>query len=132
MPDFSIVPMREAQASTSAGRQGRFIQEYIRQIPQGQAGKLHLGEHENPLTIRRRLDSAVQAVDIKLIIKRSGQDMFFWKETGADEQPRPKPGRRSRHQEETAIPETPEQYFKEEGELEHGVPKEDSPELGQT
>ena len=34
--------------------------------------------------------------------------------------------------EDTAIPETPEQYFKEEGELKQGVPVEDSPELGQT
>jgi hypothetical protein len=47
MPEFAIVPMREAQASTIAGRQGRFMQEYIhyiRQISQGQAGKLHLVE----------------------------------------------------------------------------------------
>jgi hypothetical protein len=50
--------LREAQASTIPGHQGRFIQEYIRyirQISQGQAGKLHLVEHENPVTIRRRL-----------------------------------------------------------------------------
>jgi hypothetical protein len=61
MPEFAIVPMREAKVSTIAGRQGRFMQEYIhyiRQIPQGQAGKLHLGEHENPTTIRRWLASA--------------------------------------------------------------------------
>jgi hypothetical protein len=38
MPDFAIVPLREAQVSTIAGRQGKFMQEYIRyirQIPQG-------------------------------------------------------------------------------------------------
>jgi len=33
---------------------------YIRQIPKGQAGKLHLGEQENPVTIRRRLVQAAQ------------------------------------------------------------------------
>jgi hypothetical protein len=89
---------------------------YIRQIPQGQAGKLHLGEHENPVTIRRRLVQAAQAVNIKLIIKRSGQDMYFWRGNGADEQPRSsRRGRRPRLQEETA---TPEEYFRETGELE--------------
>jgi hypothetical protein len=120
MPDFAIVPMREAQASTIAGRQGRFIQEYIRyirQISQGQAGKLHLVAHENPVTIRRLLVQAAQALDIKLIIKRSGQDMFFWRENGAEKQPRPRRGRPPRRQEETA---TPEEYFRETGELEQG------------
>ena len=128
MPDFAIVPMREAQASPISGRQGRFTQEYIRyiqQISQGQAGKLHLGEQENPVTIRRRLVLAAQALDIKLI-KRSGKDMYFWRENGAEEQPRPRRGRRPRRQEETA-----EQYFSETGELDHGVPAEESPELGQ-
>jgi hypothetical protein len=63
MPEFEIIPMREAQASTAAGRKGRFMHEYIdyiRQIPQGQTGKLHLGEHENPVTIRRRPVQAAQ------------------------------------------------------------------------
>jgi hypothetical protein len=80
MPEFEIVLMREAQASTIAGRQGGFIHEYmqyIRQISQGQAGKFHPGGYENPVTIRRRLVSAAQAVDIKLIIKRPGQDVCF-------------------------------------------------------
>jgi hypothetical protein len=93
MPEFAIVPIREAQASIIAGRQGKFMQEYIRyirQISQGKAGKLHLGEQENPVTIRRRFASAAQAIDIKLIIKRSGQDVYFWKESGEAEQPRSK------------------------------------------
>jgi hypothetical protein len=88
---------------------------YIRQIPQGQAGKLHLGEHENPVTIRRRLVQAAQAINIKLIIKHSGQDMYFWRGNGADEQPRSsRRGRLPRLQEETA---TPEEYFRETGKL---------------
>jgi hypothetical protein len=123
MPEFAIVPMREAQASTIAGRQGRFIQEYIRyirQISQGQAGKLHLGEHENPVTIRRRLVQAAQAIDIQLIIKRSGQDVYFWSEDSGEEQPRRKRSytRRRRPEEEMIVPEQP---FTEPEEFEQAV-----------
>ncbi len=55
MPEFETVPLKEAQLRTIAGRQGRFINEYaqyIQQLPKGQAGKLHVMEQENPLTIR--------------------------------------------------------------------------------
>jgi hypothetical protein len=120
---------------TIPGPQGKFINEYagyIQQLPNGQAGKLQLSEQEKPASIRRRLTQAAQALDTKLIIRRSGMALYFWKETGAEEQPRPRRGRRPKRQEETALPETPEQYFKEEGELNQGVPKEESPELGQT
>jgi hypothetical protein len=92
MPDFAIVPMREAQASTIAGRQGRFMNGYVRYIQrlsQGQAGKLHSVENEKPATIRRRLVSAAQALDIKLVIKRSGEDVYFWSES-REEEPRSK------------------------------------------
>jgi hypothetical protein len=134
MPEFTTVSVQEAQLRTIPGRQGKFINEYadyLQQLPQGQAGKLRVLEQENPLTIRRRLVTAAKAFGISLIIKRSGNDLYFWREDGEAEQPRPRRGRRPRHQEDTAIPETPEQYFKEEGELEHRAPEEDSSELGQ-
>jgi hypothetical protein len=135
MPEFTIVPMREAQVSTVAGRQGRLMQEYIhyiRQIPHGQAGKLHLGEHENPVTIRR-LVQAAQAIDTKLIIKRSGQDMYFWKESGEAEQPRSKRRytKRSRRGRAGDFI-VPNQSFNVPEEGEQGVTEEESPELGQT
>jgi hypothetical protein len=135
MPEFTTISVQEAKVRTIPGRQGTFINEYadyIQHVPTGQAGRLRTGESENPLTIRRRLLSAANALNIPLIIKRSGNDLYFWRENGQAEQPRPRRGRRPRRQAETTIPETPEQYFKEEGELEQGVPKEDSPELGQT
>jgi hypothetical protein len=123
MPEFAIVPIREAQASTIAGRQGRFMQEYIsyiRQISQGRAGKLHLGEQENPLTIRRRLVLAAQAIDIKLIIKRSGQDVFFWSEDRGEEQPRRKRSYTRRRGPEEKMT-GPEQPFTEPEEFEQAV-----------
>src|ERR687896_188112 len=93
MPEFTTISVQEAQIRTIPGRQGRFINEYIdyiQHVPSGQAGRLRGGESENPLAIRRRLVSAAKALDIPLIIKRSGNDLYFWQEDGGDEQPRSK------------------------------------------
>jgi hypothetical protein len=133
MPEFTTVSVKEARMRTIPGRKGTFINEYadyIQQISAGQAGKLRLGESEKHATIRRRLSVAATAMDIPLIIKRSGNDVYFWREGTEEEQPRRKRRytRRSRTDAETA---TPEQYFKETGELDHEVPAEESPESGQ-
>jgi hypothetical protein len=121
MPEFETVSVKEAQFRAQSGRRGKFMNEYagyIQQLPQGQAGRLHLEENEKPAAIRRRLTQAVQALDTKLIIKRSGSELYFWKENGAEEQPRPRRGRRPRRQEETA---TPEEYFTELEEFEQAM-----------
>ena len=93
MPEFTTVSVQEAQIRTIPGRQGKFINEYadyIQQIPQGQAGKLRIGEDEKQTTVRRRLVSAAKAMNIPLIIKRSGNDLYFWREDGGDQQLRTK------------------------------------------
>jgi hypothetical protein len=93
MPDFTTVSVTEAQLRTTSGRQKAFLHEYvayIQQLPKGQAGKLRIGESENPLTIRRRLITAAQVMKRNLIIKRSGKDVYFWPEGGTEEQPRTK------------------------------------------
>jgi hypothetical protein len=132
MPEFTTVSVKEAQMRTIPGRQGNFINEYadyIQQVPQGQAGKLRIGEEEKHPTVRHRLVVAAKALGIPVIIKRSGNDLYFWRTDATEEQPRSKRSytRRNKRQEETA-----EQYFSETGELDHGVPAEESPELGQT
>jgi hypothetical protein len=134
MPEFTTVSVQEAQIRTIPGRQGTFINEYadyIQQLPQGQAGKLTIGEDEKHTTVRRRLATAAKAMNITLIIKRSGTDLYFWRENGGGEQPRTKRSytRRARSQEE--IP-TPDQPVDELGMVEQGIPAEESPELGQT
>jgi hypothetical protein len=132
MPELTTVSVQEAKLRTIPGRQGKFINEYaehIQQVSSGQAGKLHVLESENPVTIRRRLASAATAMHIPLIIKRSGNDLYFWRKDGEAEQPRRKRSytRRNKRQEETA-----EQYFSQAGTLEHETPVEESPELGHT
>jgi hypothetical protein len=91
MPEFTTVSVQEAQLRTIPGRQGSFMNEYadyIKQLPRGQAGRLRIGESENPLTVRRRLVTAAQAMNIPLIIKRSGTDVYFWRGDGGEERPR--------------------------------------------
>ena len=93
MPEFTTVPVQEAQIRTIPGRQGKFINEYadyIQQLPQGQAGRLTIGAGEKQTTIRRRLSVAAKALHIPLLIKRSGNDLYFWREGTEEEQPRSK------------------------------------------
>jgi hypothetical protein len=99
MPEFTTVSMKEAKVQTTSGRQGCYLHEYIDYIlnlPKGQAGRLRIGAEETPATIRRRLGVAAKTLGIPLIIKRSGTDVYFWRENGEEEQPRPRRGRRPR------------------------------------
>ena len=100
MPEFTTVSVQEAKLKTTSGRQAYYLHEYasyIHQLPQGQAGKLTIGEGEKHTAIRRRLVTTAKAMNIPLIIKRSGNDLYFWREDGQAEQPRPRRGRRPRN-----------------------------------
>src|SRR5918996_6637995 len=91
MPEFTTVSLKEAKVQTTSGRQKRYLHEYIDYIttlPKGQAGKLRTGEEEKHATIRRRLGVAAKTLGIPLIIKRSGTDVYFWREDKEEEQPR--------------------------------------------
>jgi hypothetical protein len=127
--------MKEATLQTSSGRQKRYLFEYVDYIttlPKGQAGRLRTGQEETPTTIRRRLGVAAKTLGIPVIIKRSGNDVYFWRENGTDEQPRTKRRytRRGRAQEERP---TPDQPFSASEEINHEATLvEESPELGQT
>jgi hypothetical protein len=97
MPEFTTVSVTEAQMRTIPGRQGQFINEYadyIQQLPQGQAGKLTIREDEKHTTVRHRLATAAKAMNVPLIIKRSGNELYFWREDGEADQPRSRRGRR--------------------------------------
>jgi hypothetical protein len=105
--------------------------DYIQQLPQGQAGRLRIGEDEKHTTIRRRLTVAAKAMHISLIIKRSGNDVYFWQEEGTAEQQRNKRTYTRRTRSQDAIP-APDQPADELGTVEQGIPTEESPEVGQT
>jgi hypothetical protein len=106
MPEFTTVSVKEATLQATSGRQSRYLHEYIDYITTlaiGQAGKLSIGEEEKPATIRRRLGVAARTLGIPLIIKRSGNDVYFWRQNGGEEQPSSKRRytRRARRAEET-------------------------------
>jgi hypothetical protein len=135
MPEFTTVSVTEAQLQTTSGRQKTFLDDYvtyIQQLPKGQAGRLKIGESENPLTIRRRIAVAAQTLDINLIIKRSGQDIYFWSEDRGDEQPRTKRSYTRRNRRGKAGDYFPPQPLIEPELSERGVREEESPELRQT
>jgi hypothetical protein len=99
MPEFTTVSVQEAKVRTIPGRRGTFINEYadyIQQVPKGQAGKLSVGGGEKHPAIRRRLVTTAKALNVPLIIKRSGNALYFWREDGGAEQPRSRRGRRPR------------------------------------
>jgi hypothetical protein len=113
---------------TIPGRQGRYLNEYIdyiQHVPSGQAGKLRIGDAEKLLTVRRRLITAAQAMHIPLIVKRSGNELYFWREDGGDEQPRRKRRytRRAMGREETPAPDQP---FSASDEVDHEAVVEDA------
>jgi hypothetical protein len=106
MPEFTTVSVQEAMVRTIPGRRGSYMNtyiDYIQQLPIGQAGKLHPEGNEKPATIRRRLVITAKAMNIPLTIKRSGNELYFWREDRESEQPRRKRRytRRARPGEET-------------------------------
>jgi hypothetical protein len=136
MPEFTTVSVQEAKVRTLPGRQGSFMNQYIDYIqwlPKVQAGKLSIGEGEKHTTIRRSLVSAAKAMNISLTIKRSGNDLYFWREERDTEQPRR--GRPRRGRPGDNFPPQPfgaSEAVRQPEENGHGVSGEDSPELGQT
>ena len=99
MPEFELVTLREAQARTAfVGRRGQIIREYINYIQRigpSQAGKLRAVGDEKITTVRRRLGQASQALGTNLVIKRSGEEVYFWVESLEGQ--RPGRGRRGRN-----------------------------------
>ena len=81
MPKFKLVPLHEAVAKTATGKRAQIAQEYlsyINQLESGQAGKLVSSEEESAIAIRRRLGAAAKVAGKDIIIKRSGDDVYFW------------------------------------------------------
>ncbi len=83
MPTFDQVPLQEAMLKTATGKTAQIAQEYlgyIEQITEGQAGKLQPGEGESVATVRRRLGVAAKLSGQDIIIKRQGNEVYFWAE----------------------------------------------------
>lgn len=81
MSRLEIVSVEEAMAKTASGKRAKIIHEYlgyIRELESGQAGMLSATEDESAIAIRRRLNQAAKAAGVEIVIKRSGDDVYFW------------------------------------------------------
>lgn len=81
MPRFDLVSLQEARLKS--GTAADYIREYvdyIQRLSEGQAGRLVAGEGEKVGTIRRRLNTAAKLVDKKLVIRRQGNEVYFWEQ----------------------------------------------------
>ena len=94
MPNFDLVPLDEAvKKSATTGKRARIIAEYLRYIDQlkgGQAGKLRAAEGETIAAVRRRLGQEAKQMGKDLVIRRSGEDLYFWLQQGTRRRGRPR------------------------------------------
>ena len=81
MPAFELVRLDEAMIKSATGKRAGMMAEYvgfIEKVQKGQAGKLQPGEGETTAAVRRRLGAAAKLVGKKLVIKRTGDEVYFW------------------------------------------------------
>ena len=93
MPTFDQVSLQEAMLKTATGKTAQITQEYlgyIERLPEGQAGRLQVGEGESVATVRRRLGVAAKLSGKDIAIKRLGNEVYFW----VQQEPRPRRQRR--------------------------------------
>ena len=92
MPKFKVVSMDEAVAKTGRKKSSQHLRQYtgyLEQVSGDQAGVLQPSAGETAAAVRRRLGSAARVAGKDLVIRRVGEDVYFW------EPPR-KGGRRRR------------------------------------
>ena len=82
MPQFESVSLQEALSKTvRPSKRAAIIQgyvEYISQLRPRKAGRLQAGADEKIGAIRRRLGEAAKQSGEDLIIRRVGDEVYFW------------------------------------------------------
>jgi hypothetical protein len=84
MPKFDTVGLEEAKGKTAGRNPSARLEEYreyIQRLQPGEAGKLLPEDGESAIAVRRRLGAAAKAMGIQLTILRSGDHVYFWKES---------------------------------------------------
>ena len=88
MPRFEIMAAGDVPQPKPTGRRAEILNEYkgyIEQIGRREAGKLTPVEGETTQAVLRRLRAAAKLAGTNLIVRRNGQDIYFWT--------KPRPGR---------------------------------------
>ena len=90
MPIFELVSQREANTKTATGKRAQVLDEYtgfIAQLKPGRAGALRASEGETLGAVRRRLGAAAKLQGKRLVIKRTGDVIYFWSKTATGRGP---------------------------------------------
>jgi len=85
MPKFKSLPLAEAMVKSATGKRAQLTKEYmdyIERLPSGQAGQLQAAGGESIAAVRRRLGAASRVAGKDLVIKRVGEELFFWVRPG--------------------------------------------------
>ena len=94
MPQFALVPLQEALSNTTPpSERTAIIQEYVEYINQlraGRAGRIQPSEGETTGSVRRRLGEAAKLSGKELVIKRVGDEIYFWTKTQGRRRGRPR------------------------------------------
>ena len=103
MPTFELVPLDEAKMNTSTGKKTELIKEYLgymNQLQDGQSGKLVATADEKIGAIRRRLGAAAKVAGKDLVIKRVGNEIYFWPKSEVKAPPKRQRGRPRKNQDQ--------------------------------
>jgi len=85
MPRFEILSINEAQVKSESGKRAQILREYIgfiEQLGKGQAGRLEAGQSETLGAVRRRIAAAAKQCGKTIVIKRTGEHVYFWMDAG--------------------------------------------------
>ena len=92
MPHFESISMQEALSRTARpSKRAEMIRGYVGYIGQlrsGKAGRLQAGDGETIGAIRRRLGEAAKLSGAELVIRRLGDEIYFWKRPRRPGRPR--------------------------------------------
>ena len=81
MPRFETMPLAEAMRSSTTGKRAQIAREYlgyIDRLVEGQAGRLRPAEGETIAAVRRRLGAAARLAGKDVVIRRVGEEIYFW------------------------------------------------------
>ncbi len=80
MPQFIPISLRRAKGRRTRRRSPtlREYRSYISRLSPGQAGYLVPSEGETALQVRWRIGAAARASGKTIVIRRNGDDVYFW------------------------------------------------------
>ncbi len=81
MPRFDVLSVDEAMMKTATGKRAQITREYLEylgELGRGKAGHLKAEFGENIAAIRRRLGVAAKLAKKDLVVKRGGDEIYFW------------------------------------------------------